>query len=77
MPTPYFLSPTHQNIFSYNLVTLAGNVVQCEKLHSGGTRIGLTLGQPMGPDSLCENLACVPACLNCTMRNDVQFGCPA
>lgn len=53
------------------------NVVQCESLHSGGTRIGLTLGQPTSPDTACENNVCIPFSVSCWSRNNVQFGCPA
>jgi hypothetical protein len=57
-------------------MTFEKNVVQCEKLHTGGTRIGLTLGQPTSPDAICENLHCIPACVDCVMRNDITFACP-
>merc|ERR1712023_462872 len=29
----------------------------------------------MGPDNLCENGACYPACVDCTTRNNIHFHC--
>jgi hypothetical protein len=53
------------------------NLVICERDHAGGTRVGLSLGGGgSGPDSICEDGACIPEHQRGTIRNNVIVGCP-
>lgn len=54
------------------------NLVICERDHSGGVRLGLSLGGGgTGPDSICEDGSCTPEHQNGTLRNNVIVSCPA
>lgn len=54
------------------------NLVICERDHSGGVRLGLSLGGGgTGPDSICEDSTCSPEHQNGTLRNNVIVSCPA
>ncbi len=54
------------------------NLVVCELLHTGGTRIGLSFGGGgTGPDSVCEGSVCTPEHQNGVMRNNIVVSCPA
>lgn len=54
------------------------NLVVCELLHTGQTRLGLSLGGGgTGPDSICEDGACKPEHERGTLRNNLVIHCPA
>lgn len=54
------------------------NLVICEMDHSGGVRLGLSLGGGgTGPDSICEDGTCNPEHQNGTLRNNLIVSCPA
>jgi hypothetical protein len=54
------------------------NLVQCESLHTGQIRLGLSFGGGgSGPDSICEDNSCKPEHQNGTMRNNIIANCPA
>lgn len=54
------------------------NLVICERDHSGGVRLGLSLGGGgSGPDSICEDGSCNPEHQNGTLRNNIVVSCPA
>jgi hypothetical protein len=54
------------------------NLVVCERLHTGGIRLGLSFGGGgSGPDSLCEDGSCSPEHQNGVMRNNIILHCPA
>lgn len=54
------------------------NLVICERDHSGGVRLGLSLGGGgTGPDSICEDGSCNPEHQDGTLRNNVIVSCPA
>ena len=54
------------------------NLVVCELLHTGQTRLGLSFGGGgTGPDSICEEGTCTPEHEGGVMRNNVIRACPA
>ncbi|UJR79055.1 Right handed beta helix region [Sandaracinus amylolyticus] len=54
------------------------NLVVCEQLHTGGVRLGLSLGGGgTGPDSICEGGTCTPEHQGGILRNNVIVHCPA
>ncbi len=54
------------------------NLVVCELLHTGGTRLGLSFGGGgSSPDPICEDGTCSPEHQNGVMRNNVIVSCPA
>jgi parallel beta-helix repeat protein len=54
------------------------NLVQCESLHAGQIRLGLSFGGGgSGPPSICEEGTCKPEHQNGTMRNNIIANCPA
>ena len=54
------------------------NLVVCELLHTGQTRLGLSFGGGgTGPDSICEDATCTPEHEGGIMRNNVVRSCPA
>lgn len=54
------------------------NLVVCELLHKGGTRLGLSFGGGgSGPDRICEDGTCSPEHQGGVMRNNVIVHCPA
>lgn len=53
------------------------NLVVCEALHTGGTRIGLSFGGGgTGPDSICEEGTCNPEHRRGVMVNNIVARCP-
>jgi hypothetical protein len=53
------------------------NLVVCERLHSGGVRLGLSFGGGgSGPPSICEDGTCTPEHQNGIMRNNLILNCP-
>ena len=54
------------------------NLVVCERLHSGGVRLGLSFGGGgTSPDSICQLGTCSPEHRAGVMRNNVIVDCPA
>ncbi len=54
------------------------NLVIGERDHSGGVRLGLSLGGGgTGPDSICEDGSCTPEHQNGILRNNLIVACPA
>jgi hypothetical protein len=54
------------------------NLVICELLHSGQTRLGLSFGGGgTGPASVCEGGSCSPEHTGGIMRNNLVVNCPA
>jgi len=54
------------------------NLVICERDHSGGVRLGLSLGGGgSSPGSICEDGVCTPEHQHGTLRNNVIVNCPA
>jgi len=54
------------------------NLVVCEVLHTGGTRLGLSLGGGGSyPDSICEQSDCSIEHTNGVLRNNIIAHCPA
>lgn len=54
------------------------NLVVCELLHTGQTRLGLSFGGGgTGPDSICEDSTCTPEHQGGVMRNNIIRACPA
>lgn len=54
------------------------NLVVCELLHTGGTRLGLSFGGGgSGPPGICEDGTCTPEHQNGVMRNNLIRDCPA
>ncbi len=54
------------------------NLVVCELLHSGGTRLGLSFGGGgSGPDRICEDRDCSVEHQGGVMRNNIVAHCPA
>lgn len=54
------------------------NLVICELLHTGGTRLGLSFGGGgTSPDSICEDGTCSPEHQNGILRNNIVVNCPA
>lgn len=54
------------------------NLVVCERLHTGGTRLGLSFGGGgSSPDSICEDGSCAPEHQGGIMRNNIIAHCPA
>ncbi len=52
------------------------NLVACEWLHHGDTRLGLSFGGGgTGPDSICEGGTCTPEHQNGVMRNNIIIDC--
>ncbi|MEZ4462191.1 MAG: right-handed parallel beta-helix repeat-containing protein [bacterium] len=52
------------------------NLVVCEQLHSGQTRLGLSFGGGgSAPDSICEDATCTPEHQNGTMVNNIIANC--
>lgn len=52
------------------------NLVVCSRLHSGGTRIGLSLGGGgTSPDSICEDGTCAPEHQDGLLRNNLIAHC--
>jgi hypothetical protein len=52
------------------------NLVVCSRLHSGGTRIGLSLGGGgTSPDSICEDGTCSPEHQDGLLRNNLVAHC--
>ncbi len=61
---------SRDGVFSHNLVV-------CEALHQGGTRLGLSFGGGgTGPDSVCEEGTCTPEHQNGLMYNNIIANCP-
>ena len=54
------------------------NLVVCELLHKGRTRLGLSFGGGgSGPDRICEDGTCTPEHQGGVMRNNLILHCPA
>lgn len=54
------------------------NLVVCEQLHRGRTRLGLSLGGGgSGPDRICEDGICSPEHQGGILRNNLILNCPA
>lgn len=54
------------------------NLVVCELLHTGGTRLGLSFGGGgSGPDRICEDRDCSVEHQGGVMRNNIVAHCPA
>ena len=54
------------------------NLVVCEALHSGGIRLGLSLGGGgSNPPRICEEGTCTPEHQGGTLRNNIIANCPA
>lgn len=54
------------------------NLVVCELLHKGRTRLGLSFGGGgSGPDRICEDGTCTPEHQRGIMRNNLILHCPA
>jgi parallel beta-helix repeat protein len=52
------------------------NLVVCSRLHTGGTRLGLSLGGGgTSPDSICEDGTCSPEHQNGMLRNNIIAHC--
>jgi hypothetical protein len=52
------------------------NLVVCSRLHTGGTRIGLSFGGGgTSPDSICEDATCTPEHQDGLMRNNIIAHC--
>ncbi|HUQ08288.1 MAG TPA: hypothetical protein VM261_37605 [Kofleriaceae bacterium] len=52
------------------------NLVVCSRLHTGATRIGLSLGGGgTGPDSICEDATCAPEHQDGILRNNIIAHC--
>jgi hypothetical protein len=57
---------------------IEGNLVVCERLHTGGTRLGLSFGGGgSSPDPICEDGTCTPEHQGGVMRNNLVVHCPA
>ena len=54
------------------------NLVMCELIHQGRTRLGLSFGGGgSGPDPICEERICRPEHRNGLMANNIIANCPA
>lgn len=54
------------------------NLIVCELLHTGGTRLGLSFGGGgSSPDPICEDGTCTPEHQGGIMRNNIIAHCPA
>lgn len=62
---------SRDGVFAYNLI-------ECERLHAGGVRLGLSFGGGgTGPDSICEDQTCTPEHQGGLMYNNIIASCPA
>lgn len=53
------------------------NLVICERFHTPGIRLGLSLGGGgSGPPSICEDATCTPEHQNGILRNNLILNCP-